>query len=306
MEKTKKSKENNKAKQGKSADTSTIARSDDGTIQITFTIPYTDIQKAKEEVGKEYAEKADIPGFRPGKAPFDKVLENIPENTLLEKTLAKILPKLLTSAIQKHVITPAIYPKFELVSAEEGKDWQIRAVTCELPIINLGDYKKGLSSIKTTSSIWTPGKDKDTDSKTPTREEKEQEVIKYILENIKLNLSRVLIEEEVNSRLSKLLERIEKLGLSLESYLTSINKTAQDLRTEYEEQAKNAIALDLILTKIAEEENLKVDIKDVDAAVSAGQADKELAKELDTPERRRFIEVILKRRKALDFLTSQA
>jgi hypothetical protein len=37
-----------------------------------------------------------------------------------------------------------------------------------------------------------------------------------------------LIDEEVNSRLSKLLERIEKLGLTLESYLSSIGKTAQD------------------------------------------------------------------------------
>jgi FKBP-type peptidyl-prolyl cis-trans isomerase (trigger factor) len=76
------------------------------------------------------------------------------------------------------------------------------------------------------------------------------------------------------------------------------------LRDEYENQARSAIALDLILTKIAEEEKLAVDKKDIDAAVAAGQADRKLAKELDTPERRRFIEAILKRRKALDFITS--
>jgi FKBP-type peptidyl-prolyl cis-trans isomerase (trigger factor) len=154
------------------------------------------------------------------------------------------------------------------------------------------------------TEIWTPGKDKKTNTPTLTHEEKEQEAIKTLLESIKLNISKVLIDEEVNSRLSKLLERIEKLGLTLESYLSSIGKTAQGLRDEYENQARSAIALDLILTKIAEEEKLAVDKKDIDAAVAAGQADRKLAKELDTPERRRFIEAILKRRKALDFITS--
>ena len=90
----------------------------------------------------------------------------------------------------------------------------------------------------------------------------------------------------------------------MESYLASIGKTAQTLRSEYEAQAKSAIELDLILNEVALKENITVDTKEVDAAVSAAQADPKLAKELDTPERRRFIEVILKRRKALDTLTS--
>jgi len=284
--------------------TSTIARSDDGTIQITFTLPFSSIKKAREEVVKEKSGKIDIPGFRPGKAPLEKVLENIPENTLLEKSLQKILPDLLTQAIEKHKIIPATYPKFELLNTKESEDWQIRATTCELPLIELGDYKKGLSSLKKTSAIWTPGKDKEQNSKTPTLEEKEQQVIKYLLETIKINIPKVLVEEEVNSRLSKLLERIEKMGLSLEGYLSSIHKSVKDLREEYELQAKNAIALDLILTKIVQEEKIEVDTKEVDMAVAAGQADEKLAKELDTPEKRRFIELILKRRKALDYAIS--
>ncbi len=282
----------------------TIAKSDDGTIQITITIPYTDIKKHKEEVANEYSDKVEIPGFRPGKAPLDKVLEKIPENNLLEKILQKILPNLLSLIFKENNIKPAIYPRIELISAQEEKDWQIRAVTCEIPEINLGDYKKGLPEITRTSSIWVPGKDKDNANQNPTREEKEQAVIKHLLETIKFNIPKLLIEEEVNSRLSKLLERIEKLGLSLESYLTSIKKSANDLRKEYEEQSKNAIALDLILSKIAEEENLTVNQNDIDAMIKASQVDRDLAKELDTPEKRQLIEIILRRRKALDFLVS--
>jgi FKBP-type peptidyl-prolyl cis-trans isomerase (trigger factor) len=293
-----------KTKKDNIAGNATVARSDDGTIQITFTVPFTDIKKAKEEVAKEYSDKTDIPGFRPGKAPINKVLEKIPENTLLEKSLSKILPGLLTAAISEHKITPAIYPKFELVSAKDNEDWQIRAVTCELPVIELGNYKNILSAKNAASSIWTPDKDGKDKPKEVSREEKEREVIKTLLENIKVNVSKVLVDEEVNTRLSNLLERIEKLGLNLDSYLTSIKKTAQELRNDYEIQAKSAISLDLILTKIAEEEKLTVDEKEIDAAVRAGSADKNLAEELNTPERRRFIEAILKRRKALDSVTS--
>jgi len=46
----------------------------------------------------------------------------------------------------------------------------------------------------------------------------------FLLRNIKIEIPKLLIEEEVNTRLSQLLERIEKLGLDLEKYLQTIGK----------------------------------------------------------------------------------
>lgn len=283
---------------------STLAKSDDGTIQITFTISYQEIEKTKEEAAKELSSSVDVSGFRRGMAPLEKVLENIDQNVLLEKSMSKILPGLITRAIEEYKIKPAIYPKFELINAQEGQDWQIRATTCELPEIFLGDYKKALSSKRKAGSIWVPGNDTKKTEKEPTREEKEQIVIKTLLENVKINISKVLLDEETNSRLSKLLERLEKLGLSLDTYLASVGKTAAVLRQEYDAQAKEALTVDLVLTKIAETEKIEVDNKELESAVTAGKSDPKLVGELDTPERRKFIEVLLKRRKALDFATS--
>ena len=281
---------------------SVIVRSDNGTIQITFTIPFENVKKSRDEAAKEFGKDLEVPGFRKGNAPVDKVIEHVPQNTLLEKTLSKILPKLLADAINVHKIKPAIYPKFELVKAQEGEDWQVRAVTCEIPKIELGDYKKDITGINRAKSLWVPGKVKE--EKEPSREEKEQQILKTLIEKINLKVPKVLIEEEVNSRLAKLLERLEKLGLSLESYLASINKTSQTLRQEYEKQSQDAISIDLILSEVAQKENLTIETKDIDAAINAAQADPKLAKELDTPDRRKFIEAILRRRKALDYLTS--
>jgi FKBP-type peptidyl-prolyl cis-trans isomerase (trigger factor) len=287
---------------------SVIARSEDGTIQLTFTIAFKKIDKTRKQVADELGKDITVPGFRRGKAPLNKLLDHIPENTLLEKTLAKILPKLVTKVIKTHKIKPAIYPKFELVKAREEEDWQIRATTAEIGKFSLGDYKRSVAGALRASKIWTPDTAKNLNAKESakklTRPEKEQRVIKTLLETINVKVPKMLIDEEVNSRLSKLLERLEKLGLNLESYLASIGKTAEKLREEYEKQASEAIKLDLILTKIADKESIKVEKKQIEEAIRASAVDKNLAKELDTPEKRKLIEVVLRKRAALNKLAS--
>jgi FKBP-type peptidyl-prolyl cis-trans isomerase (trigger factor) len=283
--------------------TSVIARESDGNIQITFTIPSTLIQKAQEETVAEMAKDVEVAGFRKGTAPLSKVREKIPQGTLIEHSLGHLLPKALSEAVTENKLKIAVYPRFELISAKENEAWQIRAVTCELPEFDLGDYKKEVQGILRANSIIVPGKEK----KEKTREEKEAEVLGTLIKSIKINIPRILIEEEADNRLSSLLARLEKLGLALESYLASMNKKAEDLRAEYALQAKDAISIDLILNKIAETENLKVDEKEVNSALQISQASQK-SKEFgeESEKRKRLIESILKRRKALDFLISLA
>lgn len=284
-----------------------IAKQDDGTIQITFTVKASEIKKANEESIKELAKEVEVSGFRKGNAPLEKVKESIPQNTLVEKSLSKILPKMFTEIISDSKIKPAIFPKFELVSAEEGKDWQIRATTCEIPKVKVGDYKKEISGIARAKSIWTPGqegKKEEKKERTLTREEKEQEVLNILLKISKVKVPSILIEEEVNSRLSQLLQRIENLGLTLENYLASINKNPDNLRKEYEDQAKQNMSLELILTEIANKEKLKADDKQIEAAINISKSDPRNKGKFDEKQQKRIIEEVLKRRAALDLLVN--
>ncbi len=280
--------------------TSVIAKEDNGNIQITFTIPFSIVKGAQDEVIKEFAKDTEIPGFRKGMAPLDKVAAKIPQNTLIEHALSHVLPKALAEAITENKLLIAIYPKFELISAEEDKPWQIRGVTCELPKVELGGYKKAIEGALRADSIIVPGKE----TKEKTREEKEGIVIKALLDTVKINTPQILIDEEVNSRLSNLLGRLEKLGVALENYLTSIGKKVEDLRTDYSNQAKDAIALDLILSKVAEEEKINIGQKEIDSAISMSQAAKSAKEDgvENKEDRKRLVESILKRRAALDFL----
>lgn len=285
--------------------TSVIARETDGNIQITFTIPFVLVKKAQEETIAEMAKEIEVQGFRKGMAPLNKVAEKIPQNTLIEHSLSHILPKALAESINENKLRIAIYPKFELVSAKDGEDWQVRGITCELPEIALGDYKKEISGATRARNIIVPGKEP---AKELSKEEKEQTVIKALLESVKVTIPKILIEEEVASRLSNLLGRLEKLGLALESYLASIGKTVDGIRAEYEAQAKDAISLDLILSKIAESENLKVSEAEIDAALnmSTTSTNSKVENKEDLESRKRLIESILKRRQALDLLISLA
>ena len=279
--------------------TSVIAREEDGNIQITFTIPFALIQKAQAETIEEMAKDIEVPGFRRGKAPRDLVKEKIPANTLLEHSLGHILPQALSDAVKEHNLKIAIYPRFELVKASDGEPWQIRGITCELPAVELGDYKKAVQGEWSAKSIVVPGQDE----KGLTSEEKEQLVIKTLLNSVKIKVPKILIEEEVASRLSNLLARLEKLGLALESYLASVGKNPDSLKAEYETQAKDSIILDLALSKIAEEENLKINEKDIEQALKVAQD----SNPNENPEdRKRLLTSILKRREALNFLTHLA
>lgn len=262
---------------------SVVAKSSDGSIQVTFTIPWTEIKKAQEETVSEMAPNVEVSGFRKGKAPLEKVREKIPQNTLIEHSLGHVLPEALAEAIKEHKLKIAIYPKYELVSIKDGEDWQVRAISCELPEILLPDYKKEVAGEIRAASL----------KKELSRDEKEQVVIKYLIEKVKISLPKVLVDEEVNSRLSQLLARIEKLGLVFESYLASIKKTPEELRAEYQSQASDAISIDLILSKIVESESITVSDTEIDEAV----------KTTGTKEANRdVISGILKKRKALEFL----
>jgi FKBP-type peptidyl-prolyl cis-trans isomerase (trigger factor) len=282
-----------------------VAKDKDGTIQITFTIPFKDIKKSREIVAKNIGKDMELPGFRKGMAPLNKLLDHIPQNTLIENTLRTILPEALGRALEEHKIRPAIYPKFELISVKENENWQVRGITCELPEVKLGNYKKIISDAAKTEAIWTPDS-KESDKKASkkkvlSREEKEQSVIKILGESIKIIIPKPLIEEEVNRRLSDLLQRIEKLGLTLEAYLSSIGKTADVIRKDYEDQAKEAIRFDLILGKIAVEEKVKVSKEEVEQTLKAySQGDKPGT--APAGDQKTIIETVLKKRAALDAL----
>jgi len=268
---------------------STVAKTDDGTIQITLTIPYEIIKNKRAEVLAEAGKEIIVDGFRKGQAPIEKVEAKLGEQTIVEKTLTKILPESLGQVVEKEKLVLALYPKFELVSAEKDKDWQVRAVSCDLPTVTLGDYQKEI----------LVGKPEE--KKAPSQGEKESLVLQAILKTTTVKIPKLLINEEVEARLTSLLARLEKLSLKLESYLASVGKTPEGLRTEYEKQVTESITLELALNEIAKNKGLKIEEKEVDEAIKASLP--EVKDQNISPAQKQMLRGVILRQKTLQTLT---
>jgi len=256
--------------------TTNFKRTDNGGIEVLFTIPADIILKTKDSVLKEFAKTAVISGFRKGNAPITKVEAITSDEKLTEHILSHILPSAFVLSVEEYKFKPALYPKYDAVkitpskNLDETGEWQIKALTCELEKIILPkDYKK--------------------------------HNIKSLIEKLDLKLPKMLIEEEVNARLSQVLDRIEKLGLTLEGYLKSVAKTPEGLRKEYEIQATNAISTELILNEVSTEEKIEVTEKEVDEFIKTTGEDLEKIEK----DQRDILKRVIMRRSALEKLAKE-
>ncbi len=279
-----------------------MQRTSDGTIELTITIPWEDVQKTYEHVIDEIVQKTELSGFRKGKAPKKLVEEKLDRGETYEEVLKHLIPKTYGDAIKEQKLHPIVTPKIELKEATEKKDWVIRALTAEKPDITLGDYKKALSDLKASKAkkIWVPGieqkKEKEEETK-PTMEE----LLATLFGAVKVSIATILVEHEVNRLLSELIDQTKKLGLTVEQYLSSTGKTAQSVRHDYEEQAKHTLTLEFALEKIADTEGILISDDDIDTVIKTAKTDEE---KQALEGQRYYIASVLRRQKTLDFLAS--
>ena len=274
------------------------------TFEIRAIIPWSLVKENRQHALSQIARETEVKGFRKGKAPLDLVEKSIKPSSLLDATLDHLLPNVYQQAIQKYGLKPVIEPKVRAVSTNDNKDWEFIITACEIPEIVLADYKNGSKSIKPSENIWTPGMSQENQKKPTPEEEKNQKVnnlLKWLIENSKFEISELLVENERARKLSRLLESLEKLGLSLEQYLTNTGKTSDQLIAEYNSEAENELRLELIIQKLADAENITVDPAEVDKAI----AEAKTADEKTALEKQRYVlSSLIRRQKTLDFLAN--
>lgn len=274
-----------------------LQKEPNGTIRLTITIPAEDVKKTWEEVLQGVINNAEFPGFRKGKVPRKLVEKKADKEKIREEVLRKLLPIAYTQAIKTHGLKPIINPKIHVEKLEDpqtlsdSKGWQFTALTCEAPIIKLGKYKDSIQKITAKTKIIIPGKEP-----TPA---KFDDIVKALLDSITAEIPEILIDNETDRLLSQTLEDVKKLGLTLDQYLSSTGKNPQSLREEYRKKAQNDIKLEFALLKIAEEEKITVEEKEITEAILAGKSDEE-RKNLEN--NRYLLASILRQQKTLDFL----
>lgn len=274
-----------------------------GTLKLTITIPWADVSKTYDDIRKKTEEDIEVPGFRKGKAPKDIVDKHIDKTKIYEEVIKLLLPAKYAQAVKEHNLRPIIIPKVELQEATEGKDWIVIAYTCQKPSLTIGDYKKAVAESKATGQkrIWTPESGSKPEEKDEDKKVSIDTLLKVVYGVVTVSLPQLLIENEVNRLLSDLIDQTKKLGLTVEQYLSSTNRTSESIRGEYEQQAKRTLTLEFALEEIADKEGIFVSDDDIAAVIKTAKSDDE-RKALEKD--RYYLASILRRQKTLDFLTS--
>lgn len=268
-------------------------------VEITVSAETT--KEAHSEALEHLAEEVTIKGFRKGKAPISLVEKELDPQKVLEHAVSHLLPQILSTALKNHDLKPLTNPRISLVEAKKDKEWKFELDIPLQPELDTKDYKEYLKGELAAGAIWTPDKGKEEEKKEATQEEKLQKLLAAILRKYTFDVPPILVEDEINRSLSRLLQQIQTLGLNLEDYLKSVGKTGEQLRDEYQKAASDNLRLEIILARLGHELKIEVPSEEIESMIKAAP-DEKTRKNLDTPEQRQYIRGILEKRKTIDAL----
>lgn len=282
----------------------------DTTIELTITIPWKRVEESYQKTLADLAKKTQLKGFRKGKAPEKHVEDKLGKPAIYEQVLKTLIPSVYIEAIKEHKIRPIINPQIKVISLEEGKAWQIQATTCELPKVRLGDYRGEIRKASAAGKIWVPGTAKTSkpsglgqaqNKSKDAKDNKLEKVFEALLKTAQVQIPSILIQDEVNRMLSRLIDQTNNLGLTVDQYLSSVGKTKDQLQEEYKTQAQRFLKLELILVNIADEQKIEIKDKEIEKMIQAAP-DEKSRQAMDTPTQRVYIKQLLKKRAVIDNL----
>lgn len=274
------------------------------TIEITVNIPKEDIEKEYDKAFDRLHKNLTVPGFRQGKTPKSIAEKHIAKDAIYQELIKEMLPKIYEELIKTENLKPIISPKIELIKAKNNSDWEIKFIVAQKPEVKLGSYKEAIKKIKSEKKkdeIWVPGKEKKNDQsqKKDNKQALLNDILNAVIKECKVEVSDLIIEQELNNRLSRLVDDIQKIGLTTESYLKSKNLTMDSLKESLKKEIDDTYAVEFILNEIADNEKITVEDKDLDQLFISIQEPKQRE---SAKANAYFYAGIMKKQKTLDFL----
>lgn len=276
------------------------------TVEIILTTPWTDISEQYTKSFEALRQQLEVEGFRKGKAPKEVAEKHLRREAIYDHLLRAYIPKVYAEIVQKEDIKPVVAPRIELIEAKENEEWKIKLTTAESPKVDLGKYKDKVKDAKKkvkSSDIWVPGKDKEI---TPEDQEKQktaefQAALQAIMEEVKIEISDLIIDEDVERRLTRLVDDIQKVGLTMDAYLKSKNLTKEQILEQIKKEIEENYKMEFALQEIAEQEKIKVEQSEIDKMFEGIKDEKEKA---SARQNAYYYAALLRKQKTLDYLNS--
>ena len=178
----------------------------------------------------------------------------------------------------------------------------------ELPKID-DEFAKDVSEFDTLEELKNSIKEKlDTENAEKAKYETEEEAIKTVCDNTKLDIPNGMIEMEIDNMVRDMETRLSYQGLNLQQYLQIMGKTEEDIRSNFKEQAEKSVKSRLVLEAIVKAEKIEATPDEVtdkvkEMAKQYGRKEEEL---LENAQLKDYISESLKTEKAIDFIVKNA
>lgn len=235
---------------------SPIQKLNDKTFILNLEIKVEDIKKEYQKTLLDIQANFETKGFRKGKTPLDVVENQISPEKAFEDVASHLISSYYSEAIKNNNLKPIIQPqiKFKNENPDFDHDWQIEITGCELPEIELD--KKYLDEIKKINT-----------DKTITEENKKMDqIVQTLIKNVKLDLPEILIESDLQSHLSDLINQANQAGITVQKYLESQKQTLDSYKESLKKRIIEEWTINLAINKIAKDNKIEVsetEIKDI-------------------------------------------
>jgi len=115
-------------------------QTDPCTIVLDIAVDEQQVARAFDRSYREFARYANIPGFRPGKAPRAIVERFVDAERVRRHTLEKLIEDSIPQALEEQGIVPFRAPQVEPTDIEDKKPYSYKATVPLEPQITLGTY----------------------------------------------------------------------------------------------------------------------------------------------------------------------
>lgn len=255
------------------------------TLKLTVTVPSENVKQTYEKVLTGLVNETEIPGFRKGHAPKDMVLEKTDVPSLYGEVVNELLKTFYPQALKEHLLQPIANPKVEIKEFDLEKDFIFVATIATRPDVKIGDFRKKIKEAHIHLTVAN--------------------VIDCIVETTEVELPEILIEDEIDRMLSRLVNQAESIGLSLEQYMKSQNKTSEQLRDEYKSIAEKNLKSELALSKLVMDEKIEVTDTEIEEMIKASK-DQTLMAQMQNDTEKWYIKSVLAKNKLISQLIAEA
>lgn len=178
----------------------------------------------------------------------------------------------------------------------------------ELPEID-DEFAKDVSEFDTIKELKASIKEKlEEENKSRAKYETEDEAIKTVCDSVEVEIPSGMIETEIDNMVKDVEARLSYQGLKLDQYLHMMNKTEEDFRKEYEEQAQKSVKSRLVLEAIVKDAEIEIADEELnekvkEMATNYGKKEEELMQNENLKD---YLKNNMKIEKAIKFIVDNA